>query len=284
MNSDYLQEVVCQALREDVGRGDVTSELVVEPTRQARGFFLAKANGVLAGLCVAETVWRSLDPAAHFEREAQEGDRFEAGRRLASVTGRARALLTGERVALNFLQRMSGIATMTRALVARVAGTRVRILDTRKTVPLLRPLDRYAVRVGGGYNHRSGLDDGILIKDNHIVIAGGLSAALRTARAKSPHLLRVEVEVKNMAELDEALAENAEVILLDNMTPEAVRLAVERVQGRARLEVSGGITLENIGRYAETGVEYISIGALTHSVKALDISFELEDDRLGSAK
>jgi len=284
MDARQVEEVVLGALREDLGRGDVTGEALAEPGRVAVGFFLAKQPGVLAGLRVAETAFRLLDASIRLDAAARDGDRLQPGRRFATVRGAARALLAGERVALNFLQRLSGVATATRRAVEQAAGTGARILDTRKTAPLLRAFDKYAVRVGGGHNHRSGLDDGLLIKDNHIVLAGGVTAALRAARAAAPHLLRVEVEVKNLSELEEALAEGAEVILLDNMTTDEVRAAVRRVAGGARLEVSGGVTPETVRAYAETGVDYISLGALTHSVQAVDISFELEEAKISVAR
>lgn len=276
MNAQHIMKTVRRALQEDVGRRDVTTELLVDATSRATGYFLAKAACVLAGMPVAEAVFRTLEPEVQFRAEAHDGAQLDPGRRFAYVEGSTRTLLAGERVALNFLQRLSGIATLTRRAVDQTQGTRTKILDTRKTMPLLRAFDKYAVRVGGGQNHRFALDDGILIKDNHVAVAGGIAPALRAARAGAPHLLRVEIEVKTPAELEEALAENAEVILLDNMTPEQIRAAVQRVGGRARLEVSGGVTPETVRAYAETGVDFISLGALTHSVKAIDISFEIE--------
>lgn len=271
---ETYRDLVARALAEDVGTGDVTSRIVVDEDARARGTLLAKAPLVVAGLEVCAEVFRQCDPAAVIEVRWGDGAHCEAGETLAVVTGRARALLTGERTALNVLQRLSGIATLTAAHVA-AAGGRLTVLDTRKTTPLWRALEKYAVRCGGGTNHRFGLDDAILIKDNHKRLAGGLTAAVtRALQAGTP--LRVEVEVETLAELDEALAAGATAVLLDNFTTYDIRRAVERVSGKAHVEISGGVTRERVPELATTGADAVSIGALTHSAPAVDISFELE--------
>jgi nicotinate-nucleotide pyrophosphorylase (carboxylating) len=271
-----LRDIVATALAEDIGPGDITSELVIPPAVMAQGRFLAKQPGVLSGLDVAAECFRQMDAAVEFRALLNEGDRFAAGTDLATVSGPARALLGAERVALNFLQRLCGIATFTRAFVARTAGTRAHIVDTRKTTPGLRLLEKQAVRAGGGSNHRFALYDGILLKDNHLAVAGGVNEAVSAARAHAPHLLKIEVEVTTAAQLMEALAAGADVALLDNMTLEELEDAVAHGAGRIVLEASGGITLENVADVAGTGVDLISVGALTHSAPALDISLEIE--------
>ncbi len=270
-----LDVLIDAALREDIGSGDATTLAVVAPEQMAQGVFLAKAEGVVAGLPVAARVFGLLDPGVRFEAVVSDGAAVAVGTVLARVTGRAHTLLQGERVALNFLRSLSGTASLTARFVERVAG-RATVLDTRKTIPGLRWLQRYAVRVGGGSNHRFGLADGILIKDNHVRAAGGVAAAVGRARARGPQGLRVEVECTTMAEVDEALAAGAEIILLDNMEPAMIRQAVDRIAGRARTEASGGITLDNVADVAATGVDALSVGALTHSAAALDLSLELE--------
>jgi nicotinate-nucleotide pyrophosphorylase (carboxylating) len=236
---------------------------------------MAKQTLLIAGLDVALEVFRVVDPAIVWETRAREGDRFEAGNAIASVTGSARGILTGERVALNFLQRMSGIATITRGFVDAVAGTKAKIRDTRKTTPLLRLLEKRAVLVGGGAPHRSGLDAAILVKDNHVLMAGSVAEATRRAVAAAGDLY-VEIEVDRPEQIDEALAAGAQMILLDNFTPEQVAAAVKRIAGRVPVEVSGGIRLENVRAYAEAGPDYIAVGALTHSAPAVDISLDIE--------
>jgi nicotinate-nucleotide pyrophosphorylase (carboxylating) len=271
-----LQALCAAALAEDLGSGDVTSEACLPPGARARAVVLAKRPGVIAGLPVAAACFGLADPGARFRPLVADGFRaVDVPARLAVVEGSARGVLAAERVALNFMQRLSGIATLTAAAVAR-GGGRVDVLDTRKTTPGLRFLERYAVRVGGGRNHRFGLDDGILIKDNHVRAAGGVGAAVRAARARGPQGLRVEVECETLAEVDEALAAGAEIILLDNMTPAGLREAVARIGGRARTEASGGVTLDNLAEVAATGVDAVSLGALTHSAPALDLSLEVE--------
>jgi nicotinate-nucleotide pyrophosphorylase (carboxylating) len=271
-----LRALIETALKEDLGSGDLTTRLTVPEGQRARGTFIAKQALVVAGLPVAVEVFRVLEPSVVWEEVVEEGAEVGPGTRLAVASGRAVTLLAGERVALNFLQRLSGIATLTRRVRAEVAGLQVDVLDTRKTTPGLRSLEKYAVRVGGGRNHRLRLDDGILIKNNHLRLAGGIRAALKNALRHRPPGMLIEVEVANLAELDEALAAGAEALLLDNMTPAEVRRCVERAAGRARLEVSGGISAANIRAYAETGVDAVSVGALTHSAPAADIHFLIE--------
>jgi nicotinate-nucleotide pyrophosphorylase (carboxylating) len=268
------REIVRRALEEDVRDGDITTDATVAPGQQARGAFLVKAECVLAGLDVALEAFRLLDPGVRVEAHARDGDSCAAGEEIAAVFGSARALLVGERTALNFLQRLSGIATRARRFVD-AAGGRITILDTRKTTPTLRVLEKYAVRAGGATNHRVGLYDAILIKDNHISLAGGVTAAVARARAHRPGM-PVEIEAETLGQVDEALAACAETILVDNMSTAAIREAVVRARGRARIEISGGVTLERIPELAATGADFVSVGALTHSAPAIDISFEIE--------
>lgn len=273
-----VAEVVRRALEEDLGPGDVTSTWTLPPSHRARGVFLAKQEGVIAGLLVAREVFRQVDPTIALTLRKEDGAKVAPGDVVAEVEGPAIPILSGERTALNFLQRMSGIATATRRYVEAVAGTNATILDTRKTAPGLRALDKWAVRLGGGQNHRQGLYDMVLIKDNHIAAAGGITPAVERVRARNRAGLPVEVEVKTLEELDEALALTPPVdrIMLDNMSLEEMREAVRRTAGRVPLEASGGVNLQTVRAIAETGVDYISVGALTHSVRALDISLELE--------
>ncbi|MCS7079151.1 MAG: carboxylating nicotinate-nucleotide diphosphorylase [Chloracidobacterium sp.] len=276
-----IENLISQFLAEDIGRGDVTTDAVLTRDIRARGRFLAKQELVLAGIEVAEMVFQWFDPELQIQTFYLDGDVVPAGKEIARVTGPAHMLLAGERVALNLLQRMSGIATLTHAFVQAIEGTGAVIADTRKTAPGLRPLDKYAVHVGGGHNHRFGLDDGVLIKDNHIALVGGIGPALRLAKQNASHLHKIEIEVGDLAQAKEAVAGGADVILLDNMTPDQVRECVKLIReleppGRQTLvEVSGNITLENVRAYAEAGANLISVGALTHSVKAADISLKL---------
>ena len=267
-------ELLKRALEEDLGRGDATTAAVIAPEQRARGVVLAKSALVVAGLDVAADVFRQLDPKVVVEVLWGDGARVNANEPIAFVTGNARALLTAERTALNLLQRLCGIATLTSKFVDAAAG-RITILDTRKTTPGMRELEKYAVRCGGGTNHRQRLDDGILVKDNHKRLAGGVRHAAEQAMRKAGGL-PVEVEVENLAELDEALAAGVPRVLLDNFTTHDIREAVERVGGRARIEISGGVTLDRIAELATTGADFVSVGALTHSVPAADLSFELE--------
>jgi nicotinate-nucleotide pyrophosphorylase (carboxylating) len=276
LSDEELRTLVEAGLKEDMGSGDLTTRLTVPEGQQARGTFINKQALVVAGLPVAAEVFRALEPAIAWEPLVEEGAEIEAGARLAVASGSAAALLAGERVALNFLQRLSGIATLTRRLKAELAGLRTEILDTRKTTPGLRALEKYAVRVGGGRNHRLRLDDGILIKNNHLRLVGGIRHAVERARQGRPPSMLVEVEVTSLAELNEAIAAGAEAVLLDNMTPTEVGECARRAGGRVRLEVSGGISAANIRAYAETGVDAISVGALTHSAPAADIHFLIE--------
>jgi nicotinate-nucleotide pyrophosphorylase (carboxylating) len=268
------RDLVRRALDEDVGRGDITTEATVLPTQRARGVLLAKASCVLAGLDVAFEAFRLSDPSVLASARKHDGDRCEPGDTIGEVIGLAGALLTAERTALNFLQRLSGIATAARRFVDVAAG-RITVLDTRKTTPTLRVLEKYAVRAGGAANHRVGLFDAILIKDNHIRLAGGVGAAVTRVRAMN-RALPVEIEAQSLAEVDEALAVGVETLLVDNLSTEQIREAVRRARGRAKVEISGGVTLERMPELAATGAEYVSIGALTHSAPAIDISFELE--------
>jgi nicotinate-nucleotide pyrophosphorylase (carboxylating) len=267
-------DLIDRALAEDVGDGDVTTEATVDEGARARAVIIQKASGVIFGLEAAEAAFRALDPDARIERRAPEGEWREGGPVL-EVEGSARALLAAERTALNFLGRLSGIATLTARCVRETEGTTTRILDTRKTTPGLRGLEKAAVRAGGGVNHRAGLYDAILIKENHAALAGGVGEAVRRARAVAPDM-PLEVECRTVEEVEEALAAGAPRILLDNMGPEELRAAVERIAGRAKTEASGGIALDSIRVHASTGVDFISIGALTHSAPTLDFSLILE--------
>jgi nicotinate-nucleotide pyrophosphorylase (carboxylating) len=271
---DALQELVARSLAEDVGSGDVTTEATVGEGARARARIVQKAPGVIFGLDAAEAAFRALDSEATFERRCAEGQWREAGEVLL-VTGSARALLTAERTALNLLGRLSGVATLTAVLTRELEGTKARLLDTRKTTPGMRTLEKAAVKAGGGVNHRVGLYDAILIKENHAALAGGVGEAVRRARAAAPGL-PLEVECRDLAEVDEALDAGAPQILLDNMSAEQLRAAVEHVAGRASLEASGGMTTATLGAAARSGVDFISVGALTHSAPALDLSLLLE--------
>ena len=275
LSPEVLDRLARAALDEDVGSRDATTEATVDPAARAVGTLVAKQELVVAGLDVAMHVFRAVSPAIGWEARAREGDRFKAGDLIASVSGPARGILTGERVALNFLQRMSGVATMTQRFVQAVEGTGAKIRDTRKTTPLLRAIEKRAVEVGGGVPHRSGLNTGILVKDNHVRLAGSVGEATRRAVAGAGGLL-VEVEVDTPGQIEEALSNGAQMILLDNFTAEAVRAAVAHIGGRVPVEVSGGVKLDNVRAYAEAGPDYIAIGALTHSAPAVDISLEVE--------
>jgi nicotinate-nucleotide pyrophosphorylase (carboxylating) len=274
LDPHLYRDIVRRALDEDVRDGDVTTDATVDAAAPARGVFLVKADCVLAGLDVAFETFRLLEPGVRVEARRRDGDACTAGEEIAAVSGSARALLVGERTALNFLQRLSGIATRARRFV-EAAGGRITILDTRKTTPTLRVLEKYAVRAGGASNHRVGLYDGILIKDNHIRLAGGVAAAVERARAHRPGM-PVEIEAETLEQVDQALAARADTILVDNMSSAQIRDAVARAGGRAKIEISGGVTLEKIPDLAGTGADFVSVGALTHSAPAIDISFEIE--------
>ena len=270
-----IARAIEQALAEDLGvRGDLTTDATVPRGTMSTATFGARRAGVISGLAVAEAAFHALDPSVVFEPLVRDGARVAAGSVAARVAGSAHALLTGERVALNFLSHMSGIATLTRRYVDLVAGTRARIVDTRKTTPGLRAFEKYAVRCGGGQNHRSGLYDAILIKDNHIVAAGGIAPALAAARAHAGHMVKIEIEVTSLDELAEALQHPVDAVLLDNMEPPMLREAVALVDGRAITEASGGVSLDTVRAIAESGVDLISIGALTHSAPILDLGLD----------
>jgi nicotinate-nucleotide pyrophosphorylase (carboxylating) len=269
-----IDGVVARALAEDVGTGDLTTDSTVPESARARGAITQKAPGVVFGLALAEATFRALDPQIELARRVEEGVWRERGPVL-ELTGSARALLTGERTALNFLQRLSGVATMAALCVQAVEGTGATVLDTRKTTPGLRALEKAAVAAGGATNHRAGLYDAILIKENHAALAGGIGEAVRRARAAAPHL-PLEVECRDLREVDEALQAGAPRILLDNMSVEQLREAVEHVDGRAELEASGGVTLQTLREIAGTGLQFVSVGAITHSAPALDLSLILE--------
>ena len=272
-----FEETVRVALVEDIGAGDVTTLLSVPAENLASGVFLVKAEGVICGLEIAACVFRLVDPAIEFTPLVADGTRVKYGDIVAKLSGPAQSLLTGERVALNFGQRLSGTASLTRKFVDAVVGTKARIVDTRKTTPGLRTLEKYAVRCGGGHNHRYGLGDGVLIKDNHLAAGGGVAACVARAREHAPHTLRIEVECKSLAQVDEAIAAGADILLLDNMGNEMLREAVAKIAGRALAEASGGVNLSTVRGIAETGVDIISVGALTHSAAALDISLDFTE-------
>jgi nicotinate-nucleotide pyrophosphorylase (carboxylating) len=270
-----IAPVIRAALAEDLGRaGDVTAQATIPADARFSAVFAARKPGVISGLACVRLTIAELDPSAEIRLMAADGDAVAAGAKLALVEGNARALLSAERTALNLLGRLSGIATLMRAYVDAIAGTGARIVDTRKTTPGLRALEKYAVRCGGGVNHRFGLDDAILIKDNHLAACGSVGEAVRRAKAAAGHLTKVEVEVDSLAQLDEALAEAPDVVMLDNFSLDDLREAVRRNAGKLVLEASGGITLETVRGVAETGVDVISVGALTHSVGVLDIGLD----------
>jgi nicotinate-nucleotide pyrophosphorylase (carboxylating) len=278
--SPNLPAIVAAWLAEDIGRGDITTRAIVPSSVDGRARLEAREDCVVAGIDVAELCFEIVAEETHqrleFKTIVGDGEKADAGGVIARIEGPLAPILTAERTALNLLARLCGVATMTRRYVQVVAESGTRIVDTRKTIPGLRGLQKYAVRVGGGTNHRFGLDDGVLIKDNHLRAAGGVAEALRRARAGASHGLRIEVEVASLDELDDALDEGADAILLDNMTPKMVAEAVARVDGRALLEVSGGINLDTVRSYAITGVDLISVGALTHSAPSIDLALELE--------
>ncbi|MGB0384716.1 MAG: carboxylating nicotinate-nucleotide diphosphorylase [Ardenticatenaceae bacterium] len=275
-DTEQLITIIQRALSEDIGDGDVTTECTVPLGTVYKGKLIAKATGVIAGLDIAHLTFKLLDEQVQWEAYIEDGAQVEKGAIIATVIGQGRALLSAERVALNLLQRMSGIATLTRRFVTAVEGTSATILDTRKTVPGLRLLDKEAVALGGGQNHRFGLYDMVLIKENHIAAAGSISQAVSQVRAQDSRKRAIEVEVQNLTELRQALALNVDRIMLDNMSLEQMREAVQIVNGQIPLEASGNVSLQTVSQIAATGVDYISVGKLTHSVSALDISFILE--------
>lgn len=269
------ERLIRLALEEDIGPGDVTTDTLIEPDRVERATIVAKESFVLAGLELAQEVFRSLDSAMSFDTSSNDGDSIESGDEILKVTGKLHALLTGERTALNFLQRLSGIATFTRKFVDRTRGAGVRITDTRKTTPGWRKLEKYAVRMGGARNHRFGLYDGILIKDNHIKACGGITEAVERVRKNQGQFLRIEVEVTDLKEVEEALKSGVDIIMLDNMDMNRIRRSIGLIGDRALVEVSGGVSLDSVAELAATGVDIISIGALTHSARAVDISMRV---------
>jgi nicotinate-nucleotide pyrophosphorylase (carboxylating) len=274
LDPGVYRELVRRALAEDFGWGDVTTEAVIDAQQKAHAVILAKSSCVIAGLDIASEAFRQLDPSVAITVHRPDGSWCDSGTVVAEYDGHAAGLLTAERTALNFLQRLSGIATLTRRFVDAAAG-RITVLDTRKTTPLLRTLEKYAVRAGGGTNHRSGLDEGILIKDNHIRLAGGVVKAVTLMRAKTREMA-TEVEAQSLDQVDDALAAGADIILLDNLSTREITAAVQKCRGRAKTEISGGVTLERMVELAATGADYVSIGALTHSAPAVDLSFEIE--------
>jgi nicotinate-nucleotide pyrophosphorylase (carboxylating) len=273
--SSVVEKAVAESLAEDLGlSGDITTVATVPAGTHASGVIAARKSGTIAGMQLAKEAFKTLDPFAEFETIVADGGKVEAGGVIARVSGDARALLTAERTALNFLGHLSGIATLTARYVAAVEGTRARIIDTRKTTPGLRALQKFAVRCGGGVNHRFGLFDAVLIKDNHIIAAGGIGAALERARAHAGHMVKVEIEVTNLDEVDEALQLDPDALLLDNMPLSTLKAAVAEVAGRVLTEASGGVNLDTVRAIAETGVDLISVGALTHSAPVLDIGLD----------
>ncbi len=271
-----IEDAVVRALREDLGlAGDITSAATIPADQVSEARLVARQAGVIAGLPVARAAFHAMDARVVFTAKVADSARVNDGAELAHIAGSTRALLSAERVALNFLGRLSGIATLTAQYVAAVAGTQARIACTRKTTPGLRALEKYAVRAGGGVNHRFGLFDGVLIKDNHVAAAGGIGPAVGRARSAAGHMVRIEVEVDTLAQLDEALALGVDAILLDNMSLDTLREAVARTGGRALLEASGGVSLETVGAIAATGVDLISAGALTHSARCLDVALDI---------
>jgi nicotinate-nucleotide pyrophosphorylase (carboxylating) len=272
----YIKDLIARAIQEDLGPGDVTSEALIRPESASVAMMLAKQDLVLAGTEVSREVFHFLDPDIQVMFSSKDGDRISTGTEFAKLSGNTRALLAGERVALNLLQHLSGIATLTAAYVEKIEGLKAEVLDTRKTLPGLRQLEKYAVKVGGGRNHRFGLFDGVLIKDNHIKAAGGITKAVEACRKHAHHLLKIEVETKTLDEVREALAAKADIIMLDNMTIDVMREAVKLIGGRVLVEASGNVTLETIRQIAETGVDLISSGSLTHSAPAADISMKIK--------
>ena len=272
-----INKIIEQALLEDIGTGDITSESIVPSNLKAKGIIKTSEEGVVVGLNITSLVFKKLDSEIIFQEKIKDGTKVARGKVLAEITGSARTILKGERVALNFLQRMSGIATITSKFCQEVEDFPVRIVDTRKTTPGLRILEKYAVSMGGGHNHRFGLYDAVLIKDNHITVAGGIRPAVDSVRKQISHTVKIEVEVENLSQLQDALKVKADIIMLDNMDLDTMEEAVKIAKGKALIEASGGITLGKVRKIAQTGVDLISIGSLTHSVKSLDISMEIKN-------
>ncbi|HOP74038.1 MAG TPA: carboxylating nicotinate-nucleotide diphosphorylase [Bacillota bacterium] len=276
MNTLLLKEIIRYAINEDSGYGDITSEAIFDKNFEISGTFIAKADGIIAGLPVVSAVFDEIDPRIVFSPLISDGTPVSPGMKIATVQGPVKPILAGERIALNFLQRLSGIATYTSSLAKLIKDYPAKIVDTRKTTPGLRMLEKYAVRQGGGHNHRFNLSDAVLIKDNHIAACGSITKAIERCRAYIPHTMRIEVEVENETQVREALAAKADIIMLDNMTPAEMKRMVELINGQAIVEASGNVNEKNIVEIAATGVDIISIGSLTHSVRALDISLKFE--------
>ncbi len=278
LDINSVKELVKTALKEDIKTGDLTTDNLIPDNVNVKANLKVKANGIIAGLSVAEVVLKLLDPEIIWEPLMDDGDKVESGKIIANFNGSYKAILTGERTALNFLQRMSGIATQTNKYVKALVGLKTKILDTRKTVPGHRILDKYAVKIGGGTNHRFGLFDLVMIKDNHIKIAGGISNAVLEIKAKVESTIKIEVETSMLEEVEEAINTDVDIIMLDNMSIDQMRKAVKLIDGKVLTEASGNITLESVRKIAETGVDFISVGELTHSVKALDIGLYILDN------
>lgn len=276
LNNPQVEQIITLALNEDIGTGDITTLSTIPADKTATGRFVAKEDMILCGVALAEHIFKRVDPSIRLEANFNDGDAVKKGDVISVVSGNAQNVLTGERTALNFMQRLTGIATRTHASVAEIAGTKAKITDTRKTTPGLRVLEKYAVRVGGGTNHRFNLADGVLIKDNHIAVSGGIKNAVKNARAVIPHTLKIEVEVETKEQLSEALDAGADIIMLDNMSNDLMRECVGIIAGRALVEASGNMGEKSLREVAETGVDIISIGALTHTVKAADISLKFK--------
>ena len=276
LNSPMIDKLIDLALAEDISGGDITTESTIRASQQGIGTIITKSVGVIAGLPIVKRDLSHIDPSLDFHQLVSDGTKVEPMTPIAEVTGCAKSILTGERTALNFLQKLSGTATLTAEFVDVVKNTKTKIVDTRKTTPGWRLLQKYAVRVGGGKNHRFGLYDGILIKDNHIVAAGGIQRAVEMARSSAPHTAKIEIEVETINQVEEALRVKADILLLDNMNNKTMQAAVKKVNGNAITEASGGITLDRIQEISEIGVDFISVGALTHSAMPLDISLDLQ--------
>lgn len=279
---DDIKTFIANALSEDIGPGDITTEALVSPRIKGKAEIIAKERLILAGIDVAGEVFRQINLSVLFSTKHADGNELSKGTLIATISGQLASILTAERVALNLLQRLSGIATLTREYVKEIEGTKARIVDTRKTTPGLRALEKYAVRVGGGKNHRFGLFDGILIKDNHIAAVGSIKEAMKMAKEMAPHTLKIEVETENLEQVKEALAAGVDIIMLDNMDTNTMKEAVKLIKGRALVEASGGINLSNVREVAETGVDFISVGAITHSARAMDISMEISAQGSGA--
>ncbi len=276
LTDNIFEDVINTALKEDFGNGDLTTDLIIPSSLNAKAFLQSKAEGIIAGLKVAESVFKKLDPEIKWRQLVNDGDKIKRGDVLVKFEGTYKAILTGERTGLNFLQRMSAIATAASKFVEAVSGTKVKILDSRKTAPGLRMIDKYAVKIGGGTNHRIGLYDMVLIKDNHIKIAGGITSAVNQVRAKLKSGIKIEVETSTIEEVEEAIKLKVDLIMLDNMSTEMMKHAVELINGSALIEASGNMSLDRVKEVADTGVDFISVGALTHSVTALDIAQYIE--------